>query len=132
MTAPSPGDFMRAIAAESWSVGWSDCVGAVARWLALRGHAAALAALPVAGDEVAAAEALLFAGGLAATMTAAAERLGLVRGETAAEGDVAHLVLADGRETAAIRGRGAWLVRTGAGLGIVRDGAVAAATIWRS
>ncbi len=109
---PGVRPFLSAIAHEPWRVGWSDCVGAMVRWIEAETGRRATLLLPVAGDEAEAA-ARLAEGGLLACMTHGLDALGLVRTDRPQAGDVAHLRvvagLLAGQESAAIHDGRHWL-----------------------
>lgn len=125
----TPAVFLRACAAEPWQVGWSDCIGVVARWIEHCGRGRATAYLPPAGDEEAARLWLGVQGGLKEAMRTSALKLDLGTTPTPKPGDVAHLYLADGQETAAIRMASAWGARGRGGLLVLRDRLVTP-TVW--
>lgn len=108
----TPRLFLAAVAREPWTIGRSDCVGAVARWVETARGLPAGRFLPPPDDLVAAAR-LQCDGGLAGAMARAAADLGLAVTTTPATGDVAHLAfgrgMLAGRETAAVWGGRHWL-----------------------
>jgi hypothetical protein len=120
---PEPLPFLRACAAEPWTLCRSDCLGVVVRWLVLCGHERAAGLLPdIEPTDEAVGAWLAAAGGLETVMHRGAETLGLARAEAPATGAVGHLDFGAGAETAAIwLGRG-WGFRTRCGLGVVRAG----------
>ncbi|MCW1844118.1 DUF6950 family protein [Prosthecomicrobium hirschii] len=123
--------FLREVGAEPWSIGWSDCVGMVARWLALHGHPGALAILPIRGDEDMAARQIAEGGGLRAVMAHHAARLGMQEVTVPQIGDVAWLGFRGNRETGAIFCGETWAMRTQRGIGRLRQECVAFKMAWR-
>ena len=112
MAPPRVRPFLAAITHEPWRVGWSDCVGAMGRWIEAETGRRATLLLPVAGDEAEAA-ARLAEGGLLACMMRALDALGLVRTVCPQAGDVAHLRVTTGplagQESAAVHDGRHWL-----------------------
>lgn len=125
-----PGAFLRGAASEQWQVSWSDCVGVVARWLEIVGHANATYLLPPAGDMDAARAHLERCGNLEGAMNEGMRRLGLKQVLEPRKGDVACLLLADGGLTAAIWLGSCWGARTLAGIGLIRSRCVSRSVIW--
>jgi hypothetical protein len=110
----APRRFLVAIAAEPWSVGRSDCIGAVARWIETYRGLPAGRFLPPPDDLVAAAR-LQSDGGLLGAMRRAARDLGLREIPDPYLGDVAHVAFPrgagplGGQETAAVFDGRHWL-----------------------
>lgn len=123
--------FLREVGAEPWSIGWSDCVGMVARWLALHGHPGALAILPIRGDEDMAARQIAEGGGLRAVMTHHAARLGMREVAIPQIGDVAWLGMRGNQETGAIFCGETWAMRTRSGILRFRARLILQHQVWR-
>jgi len=123
--------FLDEVGAEPFEVGWSDCAGMVARWLARRGCPAATTILPIRGDGAVAARLIAADGGLRAHMTRRAGHLGLRSVTQPEPGDVACLQFRGGAESGAICCGRTWALRTQRGIGRVRTAAVVDQIIWR-
>lgn len=108
----TPRAFLVGIVHEGWSLGWSDCIGAVARWIEAETSRPATILLPPAGDEDET-RLRLAAGGLLACMEHGMTSLGLPKTRDPLAGDVAHIMVTTGvlkgQETAAVFDGRVWL-----------------------
>jgi len=124
--------FLNGVVREPWRLGWSDCAGAVARWIEAETGRPATILLPPAGNEEETARRLAD-GGLLACMQRFMEALGLPETSEPMAGDVAHVAVTtgilQGQETAAIYDGRVWLAAMPGRLMPLRRG-LGRETIW--